>query len=185
MSCCTEYLNLGCKASCGTLTLDHEAAASGTYTVIVEGALSGYAFNITGTIGENLAIDLSNFNEYGVTKFQVQDPSGELIEITSDEVDYTCFKVKVSVIYNVLADSTDAPECCDYTLIEVTNDDSYQLTYSQWSRFGDIPTIEVYLNDGSGYTKYAIQPVYDQFPNPTTITVTIPGVLALWYIKIK
>ena len=60
------------------------------------------------------------------------------------------------------------------------------LTYDDWSKFGKVPTIEAYYNDGSSYITIPIQPTFDTMPTPTTITVTIGGIPTdTWYIKLS
>lgn len=185
MSCCTVYYDYGCLGSCGTLSTGYTATVTGTFTVVVEGS---YAFDVSGTIGEELEIDLSNFNEEGMAKWQIYTPTGTLVELTEDEVDYTCFKAKIGIQYNVTTTASDNTPCCDDPLIILVPSDTlfYTIQSSQWAGYGAIPTIEVYVDpDGTGYTQIQVSAVYTGFPTPTSITVTIPGAVDSWYIKIS
>lgn len=183
MSCCTVYYDYGCLGSCGTLSTGYTATVTGDYTIMVEGS---YAFDVSGTIGEELEIDTSNFNEDGMAKFQIYDPTGTLVEITVDEIDYTCFKAKVGIQYNVTTSATVTDECCPPVIIEVEGESSYTLTAAQWADFGDIPSIDVFVKDGGVYTVIAVNWIPDSMPSPTTITVNLGSIPAdPWYIRLK
>ena len=187
MSCCSTHIDLGCVSACGIMTLPYTATESGQHTLLIENSGTKRAIAFNANIGEAIEIDMANFNESRSTIFQIVNPSGSTYTTTVDNVEYSCFKVKTFIVYG--AETTTVSEeqpCCGSIILEVDGEETRTLQKSEWIRLGAVPTIEVFYNDGSGYMPIAVQPVFDSMPNPTEITITIPGIPSdKWYIKLS
>lgn len=70
------------------------------------------------------------------------------------------------------------------TTIGISGVSTYTLIKSQWEKYGDIPVVQVFYNDGSGWTTIPIQPTYNGMPTPTSIVFNF-GAVGSYYIVLK
>jgi len=186
LDCCKNIIDLGCVSSCGSITLPYLATESGQHVLLINSFGTKRSYPFTANIGENFEIDMSNFNESMTSVFQIIKPSGSSYSTTVDSIQYSCFKIKTSIVYGSISSSSGSNECCGSIILEMDGVETRTVVKSEWSKLGAVPTIEVFYNDGNGYTPITVQPVFNSMPNPTEITVTIPGIPSdKWYIKLS
>jgi len=162
------------------------ATESGQHVLLINSFGTKRSYPFTANIGENFEIDMSNFNESMTSVFQIIKPSGSSYSTTVDSIQYSCFKIKTSIVYGSISSSSGSNECCGSIILEMDGVETRTVVKSEWSKLGAVPTIEVFYNDGNGYTPITVQPVFNSMPNPTEITVTIPGIPSdKWYIKLS
>lgn len=97
MSCCSDYMNLGCVPTCGTAVLPFEAKQSGIHILLVHfsGVIFQYPFDAT--LGSNLEIPLSALNENACLKFQIVQPDGTYFKTESENKMYECFMLRTQI----------------------------------------------------------------------------------------
>ena len=186
MACCTNTYDLGCFDSCDTIQLPFEYTQNGTYKIEFE---TQFRFKMSqdGIEGEPIELDLQMFPENRDLTLKIYNPDGTLFTYAVGSSLYDCFTLRNDIIIN----STYTPMgttaiCCTPKILAISGVATKTITYDDWSKFGKVPTIEVYYKDGSSYITIPIEPVFDTMPNPTSITITIPAIPAdTWYIKLS
>jgi hypothetical protein len=193
MACCTNTYDLGCFDSCDTILLNEETV--GTDIVYEQNGLLKILFetqfrfkiNQDATQGEIIELDLQKFPENADITLRLYNADGSRFIHTIGSAMYDCFSIRIDIYRtnNYEAMGT-LPTCCAPKIFSYTGVDTATLTYDDWSKFGKIPTLEAYYNDGSSYISIPIQPMFNSMPNPTQITVTIGGIPTdTWYIKLS
>lgn len=183
MACCTCTYNLGCFDSCDVITLPFKFTQDGTYKIQFETQFR-FKTSIEGIIGEDMELDLSVFPENTTIDLKIFNPDGTRYTYTNESITYDCFRIKSEFIKNI--DMSTNTACCTPKIYEMTGVNTKTLVYAQWSKYGAIPTIEVYYKEGATYIPIPVQPIFDVMPNPTTITITIPEIPSdNWYIKLS
>lgn len=97
--CCLKTLNLCSKPICGLLILDKIVGESGEsgdvlFTLVLDFLETTVTLSQAQTIGENISFDISMLNESFEYTGQIFDNAGNVVKITSGEVDYDCIKFK-------------------------------------------------------------------------------------------
>lgn len=193
MACCTNTYNLGCFDSCDTIQLPFKYTQDGNYKIEFETQFR-FKKTLVGIIDEYIELDLSLFPENTTIFLKIYNVDGSRYTTVIDGISYDCFELKTEVIKSLDipmgGNTPNIPNidtaCCEPKIYEMNGVDTKVLTYGQWAKFGKIPTIEVYYKEGSSYIIIPIQPQYDTMPQPTTITITIPGIPSdTWYIKLS
>lgn len=185
-TCCVTPYFLGCFNHCGAASFGIASETTTLTGIFTFAGIDSYQ-EIPIVITEPIQIDLSGLNEYALYELTLYDSDGNLYPVDIDGTEYDCFRFKTKVVYGQRLEPSPTPEtCCDPVIIEVDPSElSYVIQASEWASFGQVPTIEVFTDDGTGYTLTTVQPQYDSFPNPTSITVSIPFAAVAWYIKLS
>ena len=189
MACCTNTYDLGCFDSCDTIVLPFEYTQNGTYKILFE---TQFRFKLSqeGIIGDNIELDLQKFPENTTISFRIFNPDGTQFIYAYSSAMYDCFTMRVDIYrstdYTTTTTTPTSVVCCTPKIYAYTGVDTAVLNYDDWSKFGAIPTLEAYYNDGGSYITIPIQPMFNSMPNPTQITVTIGGIPTdTWYIKLS
>lgn len=184
MSCCSNTYFLGCFNHCGQITFG-TASATETLTAVFSFAGIDASFDIGTISGDPYTINIGGLNENTSYTLKLYNEDGTEHTVDVNGVEYDCFRFKTKIIYGASPVEYAETACCSPTTIVVQGQQSYQLTFGQWSQYGAIPEIQVVINIDGELQNIAFQQVYDSMPNPTTITITLPGAPDVWYIIIK
>ena len=100
MSCCSNIMDLGCFNHCDIIEISELVAdVTGVYTFEVTFAGHTFSLPTTFTMGDNLTLDLSYFNEHASLIVKIKDTTGEYLEYAESEfIVYDCFRINTKVI---------------------------------------------------------------------------------------
>lgn len=186
MNCCTNTYDLGCFDSCDTIQLPFEYEQNGTHKIEFETQFR-FKFSQEGTAGETVELDLTLFPENTDLTLKIFNPDGTRFVYTVGSSMYDCFTMRIDIFNSsTYTPMGTTPTCCTPKILAMSGVATKTLVYDDWSKFGQVPTIEVYYKEGSSYITIPVEPIFDSMPSPTSITINIPAIPAdTWYIKLS
>lgn len=119
MSCCTKTYNFGCFESCESITDGITVSQTGVFTVRLMPTMKDIA-TFERANGQTLIIP-NQFNEMGISVFQIINPDGTVFTYTDGGTTYDCFQIE----NRLTTDPSRIPvgaDCEDATAIPVNSD---------------------------------------------------------------
>lgn len=97
MSCCSEYVDIGCESFCGAIALGYNATETGTHTIeVLHSNGSVWTWTETYTATNAMTLTANRLNEAKVNEIKIKMPSGAYYEFTTG---VTCARVTTEVHY--------------------------------------------------------------------------------------
>jgi hypothetical protein len=103
-NCCENTLILGCINSCNAVFdtgIKADAITEGRWYLILTFGSISITYFIDVKDGENVIFDMPNLNENYTYTGQIISPSGEIVNIEKDGIEYDCIEFSTKVgLYN-------------------------------------------------------------------------------------
>lgn len=99
MSCCSEYVDIGCESFCGSISLGYNATQTGVHTIEVYHSNGArWTWTETYTIGNDMALTANRLNESKVNDIRIKQPDGTYYAF---DTGIDCARVTTEVHYLV------------------------------------------------------------------------------------